>query len=122
VSTAFRGVRPSCSPARRLRLESHWAVNSSATVKLVTAAIAEFMSNPKIARAGVLCRLMLTTHENFMRPVPLTGRCSSASGMARGRTGKAIVQFKAGCIIIAVREFHLLGRAQESRDNDPEFD
>jgi hypothetical protein len=62
------------------------------------------MANPKIARAGV-------------------GAVRPRLGWRVVGPAKQLLQFKAGrIIIIAVREFHLLGRAQEPRDNDPEFD
>jgi len=43
----------------RALLASHWAVNSDATVKLITKAFAEIKSNPKIGRAEALRRSML---------------------------------------------------------------
>jgi CHAT domain-containing protein len=44
----------------RSLLVSHWAVNSEATVKLITKAVAEFKRNPKIGRAEALRRSMVS--------------------------------------------------------------
>jgi CHAT domain-containing protein len=42
----------------RSLLVSHWSVNSEATVKLITKAVAELKSDPKIGRAEALRRSM----------------------------------------------------------------
>ena len=43
----------------RSLLVSHWAVNSNATVKLITGAVAELKADPKIGRAEAMRRSML---------------------------------------------------------------
>ena len=44
----------------RSLLVSHWAVNSDATVKLITKAVAELKADPKTGRAEALRRSMLS--------------------------------------------------------------
>jgi CHAT domain-containing protein len=44
----------------RALLVSHWAVNSEATVKLISKAFDELRANPKIGRAEALRRSMLS--------------------------------------------------------------
>jgi CHAT domain-containing protein len=48
----------------RSLLVSHWSVNSDATVKLITKAVAELKSDPKIGRAEALRRAMLAMIDN----------------------------------------------------------
>ena len=43
----------------RTLLVSHWAVNSEATVRLITKAFAEIKADPKIGRAEAMRRSML---------------------------------------------------------------
>lgn len=66
----------------RSLLVSHWAVNSGATVKLVTKAMAELKAEPKIGRAEALRRSMLKligdgqdfeAHPAFWAPFVLVG-------------------------------------------------
>jgi CHAT domain-containing protein len=71
----------------RSLLVSHWAVNSDATVELITKAVAELKSNPKIGRAEALRRSMLTmitngknyeAHPAFWAPFVLVGEGAAA--------------------------------------------
>jgi CHAT domain-containing protein len=48
----------------RSLLVSHWAVNSNATVKLITTAVSELRSDPKLGRAEALRRSMLAMIDN----------------------------------------------------------
>jgi CHAT domain-containing protein/tetratricopeptide (TPR) repeat protein len=48
----------------RSLLVSHWAVDSNATVELITAAVTELEANPMIGRADALRRSMLTMIKN----------------------------------------------------------
>ena len=48
----------------RSLLVSHWSVNSNATVKLITKAVAELKADPKIGRAEAMRRSMLTLIDN----------------------------------------------------------
>jgi tetratricopeptide (TPR) repeat protein/CHAT domain-containing protein len=66
----------------RSLLVSHWSVNSDATVKLITKAVAELQSNPKIGRAEALRRSILAmidrgkddeAHPAFWAPFILVG-------------------------------------------------
>jgi CHAT domain-containing protein/tetratricopeptide (TPR) repeat protein len=66
----------------RSLLVSHWAVNSDATVKLITKAVAELKGDPKIGRAEALRRSMLSmidsgrdyeAHPAFWAPFVLVG-------------------------------------------------
>jgi CHAT domain-containing protein len=66
----------------RSLLVSHWSVNSEATVKLITRAVAEVNSAPKIGRAEALRRSMLSmvdtgkdyeAHPAFWAPFVLVG-------------------------------------------------
>jgi CHAT domain-containing protein/Tfp pilus assembly protein PilF len=66
----------------RSLLVSHWSVNSAATVKLITKAVDELKSNPKIGRAEALRRSMLAmidsgttedAHPAFWAPFALVG-------------------------------------------------
>jgi CHAT domain-containing protein len=71
----------------RSLLVSHWEVNSDATVKLITKAIAELKANPKIGRAEALRRSMLSlittrkdyeAHPAFWAPFLLVGEGGAA--------------------------------------------
>jgi CHAT domain-containing protein len=71
----------------RSLLVSHWEVNSDATVKLITRAIAELKANPKIGRAEALRRSMLSmidngkdieAHPAFWAPFVLVGEGGAA--------------------------------------------
>ena len=44
----------------RAVLASHWAVNSDATVQLITKAFAELKANPNVGRAEAMRRSMLS--------------------------------------------------------------
>jgi CHAT domain-containing protein len=66
----------------RSLLVSHWEVNSTSTVKLITKAISELKANPKIGRAEALRRSMLSlittgkeyeAHPAFWAPLVLVG-------------------------------------------------
>jgi CHAT domain-containing protein len=66
----------------RSLLVSHWAVNSNATVKLITTAVAELKANPGIGRAEALRRSMMAmiqhrqdyeAHPAFWAPFVLVG-------------------------------------------------
>jgi CHAT domain-containing protein len=48
----------------RALLVSHWAVDSGATVKLITAAVGELARDPKVGRAEALRRSMLALINN----------------------------------------------------------
>jgi CHAT domain-containing protein len=71
----------------RSLLVSHWEVNSDATVKLITKAVAELKANPKIGRAEALRRSMLSMitagkdyegHPAFWAPFVLVGEGGAA--------------------------------------------
>jgi CHAT domain-containing protein len=71
----------------RSLLVSHWEVNSDATVKLITKAVAELKANPKIGRAEALRRSMLSmittgkeyeAHPAFWAPFVLVGEGGAA--------------------------------------------
>jgi CHAT domain-containing protein len=71
----------------RSLLVSHWSVNSDATVKLITEAVAELKSDPKIGRAEALRRSMLAmiehekdyeAHPAFWAPFVLVGEGGAA--------------------------------------------
>jgi CHAT domain-containing protein/tetratricopeptide (TPR) repeat protein len=71
----------------RSLLVSHWEVNSSSTVKLITKAIAELKANPKIGRSEALRRSMLSlistgkdyeAHPAFWAPFVLVGEGGAA--------------------------------------------
>lgn len=66
----------------RSLLVSHWSVNSDATVKLITRAIAEIKANPGIGRSEALRRAMLAmidrgsaeeTHPSYWAPFVVVG-------------------------------------------------
>ena len=70
----------------RALLVSHWAVYSDATVKLITMAIREMASNPKVGRAEALRRSMLAlidkgepheAHPAFWAPFVVVGEGSA---------------------------------------------
>jgi tetratricopeptide (TPR) repeat protein/CHAT domain-containing protein len=67
----------------RSLLVSHWEVNSNATVKLITQAVAELKADPNIGRAEALRRSMLSmiahgVHPAFWAPFVLVGEGSAA--------------------------------------------
>jgi hypothetical protein len=71
-------------------LVSHWAVDSNATVKLITAAMRETGRGKKIGRAEALRRVMLTLIDsgNAQEAHPPLGRPSSSS--AREAASRAL--------------------------------
>jgi CHAT domain-containing protein len=71
----------------RSLLVSHWEVSSESTVKLITKAVAELKSDPKIGRAEALRRSMLSmitsgkdfeAHPAFWAPFVLVGEGGAA--------------------------------------------
>jgi tetratricopeptide (TPR) repeat protein/CHAT domain-containing protein len=71
----------------RALLVSHWSVNSDSTVKLITKAVAELKSNPKIGRAEALRLSMMSmiatgedfeAHPAFWAPFVLVGEGGAA--------------------------------------------
>jgi CHAT domain-containing protein len=85
---AFSGLaRAFFYAGARSLLVSHWEVNSNSTVKLITKAIAELKTNPKIGRAEALRRSMLSlittgkdyeAHPAFWAPFVLVGEGGAA--------------------------------------------
>ena len=70
----------------RAKFVSHWAVNSDATVKLITRAFDEIKADPKIGRAEALRRSMLALVSTAGHTaIPRTGLhlCWSARGRRR---------------------------------------
>ena len=70
----------------RALLVSHWAVDSNATVKLITSAMREIARDRKtVGRAEALRRAMLALIDkgDAARRIPPTGRRSSSSAKAR---------------------------------------
>jgi CHAT domain-containing protein len=73
------------TPGARALLVSHWAVNSEATVKLITQAFDEIKADPKLGRAEAMRRSMVAmigtaglAHPSLWAPFVVVGEGAPA--------------------------------------------